>query len=571
MVVKPLLIFKIIKYLLTIKFKNPTFDSKKTPLLKNTKFFQIAMLKYFIFIFLFFCFYTRSTAQLDSSALKTYIQSLDTAKGENRFLLYNKLTRHYSRVEPIKGLFFANIWLKENQKLPDTTTNKRLKITTCLERIAICYQYKNNPDSMLMTANQIFTLAESCEKNSKEYYTILSSAHSLHARVCDYQTKYADAAKYYMEAIKTAELGGKTSGLASLYMNMASSLDMDNRMEEALKYYQISEKYTLEIKDTINYTRLLYNQCSPLQKTGQHKKVIELMTKAIPLAQKHLPSLLPKLLTLKAETHIQQGECYIAIADLDKAAAINDVDMMFKVSLWDTYLKCYKTMGNYEKALQASENYHAMLDTMLIKSSDSKVLEFQTQYETLKKDKEINQLITQNDIKNLRLWLFGALLAFVLSAGGIGFYLLQQKKKLTEARLEEEKQVLQQRFDRLLSLHFEEKVPDLANPDDAFLAQLLKVFESKIPDENFSIDDLPKEMGVSRALLFKKIKLITGKTPAELLREIRMRKAHHLLMQRNKSISEIAFEVGYNNIDSFGRTFKDFFGKSPSATLRDSI
>jgi AraC-like DNA-binding protein len=527
------------------------------------------MLKYTISIFFLFCFYTQSTAQLDSSTLKIYIQSLDTTKGDNRFLLLNKLSRHYGRIMPEKGLFYANIWLKETRNLPDTTKNYYQKISNAIERKGICYQYKGNPDSMAMMANEIFKLAESCEKNSKAYYSLIASANSLHARVCDYQTKFADAAKYYLEAIKATELSDKaTTGLGSLYMNLASAYDMDNRMDDALKNYTISEKYTLQIKDTVNYIRLLYNQCSPLQKMGQHKKVVELMVKAIPLAQKYLTSLLPKLLILKAQTHIEQGQCYYAIEELDKAATINDVDMLFKIELWQSYQKCYKTMGNYEKALIASENYHAILDTMLIKSSNSKVLEYQAQFETIKKDKEIVQLQAQNDIKNLRFWLTFALLGFVLTAGGLGFYYFQQKRKQNEARLEEEKMVLQQRFDRLLSLHFEQKTPDLGNADDAFLAHLLKVFESKISDENFSMEELPKEMGVSRALLFKKIKQITGKSPAELLREIRMRKANHLLLQRNKSVSEVAFEVGYNNLDSFGRTYKDFFGYSPSATLR---
>jgi AraC-like DNA-binding protein len=558
---------------LTINKQNHTFGSKKIPKIIETYYsMQFATLKNALFLLLFLLFCTQSIAQLDSNTLKTSLLSLDTAKGDNRFLLLNKLSRHYSRIAPEKGLYYANIWLKETKNLPDTTKNYYQRVSNCIERKGICYQYKHKPDSMAMMANQIFTLSESCEKNSKAYYSLIASANSLHARVCDYQTKYADAVKYYQEAIKATELSDKaTTGLPSLYMNLASAYDMDNRLEDALKNYAISEKYTLQIKDTINYTRLLYNQCSPLQKMGQYKKVVELMNKAIPLAQKHVPSLLPKLLILKAETQIEQGQCYLAISELDKAAAINDVDMLFKVDLWQAYHKCYKTMGNYEKAMMASENYHAMLDTMLVKSSDSKVLEFQTQYETIKKDKEITQLQAQNDIKNLRFWLITAFLGFVLMAGGLAFYYFQQKRKQNEARLEEEKQVLQERFDRLLSLQFENKSPDLGNADDAFLAQLLKVFESKISDENFSIDELPKEMGVSRALLFKKIKQITGKTPAELLREIRMRKANHLLLQRNKSISEVAFEVGYNNLDSFGRTYKEFFGNSPSATLKGNV
>lgn len=72
------------------------------------------------------------------------------------------------------------------------------------------------------------------------------------------------------------------------------------------------------------------------------------------------------------------------------------------------------------------------------------------------------------------------------------------------------------------------------------------------------------ELGMSRGCFYKKILQITGKTPIEFIRTIRMKRAAQLLRESQLNISEIAYAVGINRPKSFAQYFKDEFGELPS-------
>ena len=107
-------------------------------------------------------------------------------------------------------------------------------------------------------------------------------------------------------------------------------------------------------------------------------------------------------------------------------------------------------------------------------------------------------------------------------------------------------------------------VRSLTAADEAFLTKLLHITEGKLSNETFTIDNLCEDMGVSRPQLYRKITKLTGRSPNDLLRDLRMDKALTLLKRRSGNISEIAFEVGYNNPSYFTRCFAKKFGYTPS-------
>lgn len=77
-----------------------------------------------------------------------------------------------------------------------------------------------------------------------------------------------------------------------------------------------------------------------------------------------------------------------------------------------------------------------------------------------------------------------------------------------------------------------------------FLERFKKAAKSHIGDANLRMDDLGSELSLSKVQMYRKVKALTGKTPAEVLREMRMQKAYSLLKQTDKTISEVAAEVG---------------------------
>jgi AraC-like DNA-binding protein len=78
------------------------------------------------------------------------------------------------------------------------------------------------------------------------------------------------------------------------------------------------------------------------------------------------------------------------------------------------------------------------------------------------------------------------------------------------------------------------------------------------------MEDLGEEVGLSRVQLYRKVKAITGQSPVELLRQMRLQRGYVLLTTTNKTVNEIAYEVGFGTPGYFSNCFKKQFGKYPT-------
>lgn len=85
-----------------------------------------------------------------------------------------------------------------------------------------------------------------------------------------------------------------------------------------------------------------------------------------------------------------------------------------------------------------------------------------------------------------------------------------------------------------------------------------------------SVEEMAKSLNMSRAHLYKKLTAITGKTPIEFIRAVRLRQAALLLRQGTFNVSEVAYEIGFNNPKNFSKYFKDEYGVSPSQYINDN-
>lgn len=106
--------------------------------------------------------------------------------------------------------------------------------------------------------------------------------------------------------------------------------------------------------------------------------------------------------------------------------------------------------------------------------------------------------------------------------------------------------------------------------DVKFIENAVKCVEKNVSSPDFSVEDLGTELGISRAYVFKKILALTGKTPLEFIRTIRLQHAAQLLEKSQLSVREIAYKVGFNNPKYFTKYFKEQFHVLPSdyATLK---
>ena len=113
----------------------------------------------------------------------------------------------------------------------------------------------------------------------------------------------------------------------------------------------------------------------------------------------------------------------------------------------------------------------------------------------------------------------------------------------------------------------EEWRPELTMLDESeryFIDRFKKKVIERMGDADLKMDDLGAEMQLSKVQLYRKVKAMTGKTPAELLKEMRMQRAYTLLQQTDKTISEVATEVGFAVPGYFSTCFKKQFGILPT-------
>jgi DNA-binding response OmpR family regulator len=99
--------------------------------------------------------------------------------------------------------------------------------------------------------------------------------------------------------------------------------------------------------------------------------------------------------------------------------------------------------------------------------------------------------------------------------------------------------------------------------DELFLKQAVKIVEEKISDDTFDFDQFAMDMATSKSTLHRKLKSLTGLSPGEFIRNVRLKHAVQMLNNNVGNISEIAFAVGFNDPKYFSRCFKIEFGMTP--------
>ena len=93
---------------------------------------------------------------------------------------------------------------------------------------------------------------------------------------------------------------------------------------------------------------------------------------------------------------------------------------------------------------------------------------------------------------------------------------------------------------------------------------MLAVLEAHLSDSTFSVERLADELGMSRRQAYRRMKAVTGETPAELLRRLRLERAWQLLEAHPGTIAEVAYAVGFKSPAHFSTAFREHFGVSPS-------
>ena len=120
-------------------------------------------------------------------------------------------------------------------------------------------------------------------------------------------------------------------------------------------------------------------------------------------------------------------------------------------------------------------------------------------------------------------------------------------------------------------MRLEPQKTDEPIPGDAFLAKLLDVMERQMDNNTLTVDELVEEMGMGRTVFFNKLKSMTGLSPVEFIREMRIKRAAQLLEERQYNITEVTYMVGMNDSRYFAKCFKNTYGVTPSEYRRAAL
>ncbi|NAS10605.1 ATP-binding protein [Poritiphilus flavus] len=138
-------------------------------------------------------------------------------------------------------------------------------------------------------------------------------------------------------------------------------------------------------------------------------------------------------------------------------------------------------------------------------------------------------------------------------------------KKELRARIKNliaQRKKLREKYSRQLSL--QPKALAVTSADERFLEKLVTLVEKHLDDSTFSVEDLAGEIGMSRTQLFRKMRALIDQSPQDFVRDFRLKRAAQLLQKKAGNVSEIAYQVGFNNLSYFTKRFKELFGQTPS-------
>lgn len=105
---------------------------------------------------------------------------------------------------------------------------------------------------------------------------------------------------------------------------------------------------------------------------------------------------------------------------------------------------------------------------------------------------------------------------------------------------------------------------DVADNDKQLMDRIMQSINKNLDNADFSVELLAQDAGLSRSQLHRKMKELTGISPSEFIRNLRLEQAARLLRERKVNVSQVAYSVGFNSLGNFSKAFKQHFGMPPT-------
>ena len=123
--------------------------------------------------------------------------------------------------------------------------------------------------------------------------------------------------------------------------------------------------------------------------------------------------------------------------------------------------------------------------------------------------------------------------------------------------------ILQQKYRKTEPLEQQVTEVKMKSPDEKLLERVMSVINKNVTNSDLNVDMIAEEVGISRVHLHRKMKELTGQTPHDFVRNIRLKQAANLLTNQGMNITEVAYACGFSNAGTFSKIFKTVYGMSP--------
>ncbi|MBU4486183.1 MAG: tetratricopeptide repeat protein, partial [Candidatus Delongbacteria bacterium] len=395
--------------------------------------------------------------------------------------------------------------------------------------------------------------------------------------------EYDKSIKYLNKALKLFIEHEDTDGQSICLSNIGTAFASLEKYDEAMKNYKKALEFDLRNHDLFGSSASYQNIGEVYRKLKKYKKAYGYFNKALEIKEQ---------IGDKKGT----GICYLNIAHLKREQAnyvlaeeyciksllifkqINDLNNERRAL--EELADIYYLAGKYEKAYTVSTESSNLKDSLFNIEKAKKIAQLEEKYLNEKKDKQIQALEYENNIKTIKIsnqkQLYVIyLIAFILSVIAIIIILIQLRIKNGAYKFLVKKNLDLFSKERELKI-FKRKITITDNIKEEILERLEQLLDNEkiYRDVDLTIDKLAKSMSTNRNYLSQTIYKEFGKNYNDFINEYRIKEAMFMLSDpityKKYSIEAIAKESGFNTKSNFNRIFKNYTGVTPSVFNREN-
>lgn len=521
-----------------------------------------------LYLLILFFFATRFVSAQNRSidSLQLLLQNHPT-EDSVRVNILNELSNQYQWVD-----FFSSLRYAEDALRLASTIDFKRGIASANIRICHCYWALGDNELAIEKGLEAVEIAE-----QEKFETVLAESYQVLTRSYMDQRERAKAVDYNRKAEKIA-LQTKNWDLLSRVYNLSGVLQFINAREDsALLFYNkalsiIEEHHTskLHLAQVTSNIGECYVKSNPDTAFSYFNKALIIAREnKNRSAEAGTSSIIGNALLRKGK-YKEADDYFKASLKLSRALGLKRVMRHAYAGLADLRAR----EGKATEALEYMRSYYRISDSLLNVTKTRQIVELETRHEIEKKEQEIKLLEQEGRIQKIWGYILLAGLALVAAFSLILFYLQRFRESknreilnLQIDSLTSENKALTDKYKRALMID-DNHEKTMESVDERLLKKAIEVVEGNMSDPLFGVEELSKELAMSRTNMHRKIKAITGFPPSDLIRNIRLRKAAMLLVNKADTVSQISLTVGFEDHSYFTKAFKKHFGVTPSDYLQ---